>query len=150
MSSPRSTTSYFFSLQAAVADALAGLEVELVAVPRADEMHLVGERLPLIGAVLGDHVDHLVDHDPLAGRPAGMDAVVTVGVIGAALVEDADLLASGDDDAAVAVVEIGGLGDEAFGHGRLLLDNHSIPGGPMGRGERPNPRWFSQPCRALL
>ena len=37
--------------QPAVADAFAGLELVFVAVPRADEMHVVGECLALIGAV---------------------------------------------------------------------------------------------------
>src|SRR5262249_57620923 len=46
----------FLQLEPPVADAFAGLELVLVAVPRADEMHLVGEDLPLIGAVGADHV----------------------------------------------------------------------------------------------
>ena len=89
---------------------------ELVAVPRADEMHLVGEGLPLIGAVLGDHVDHPVDHQALAGRPAGMDAVVAVGEVGAVLAEHADFRLSRDHDPPVAVLHLGRLGNEAFGH----------------------------------
>src|SRR5262245_10517110 len=109
----------FLQTQPPVADAFAGPELELVAVPRADEMHLVGEGLPLIGAIGGDHVDHAVDHDALAGRSAGMDAVVAVSEIGAVLVEHADLRVSGDDDAPVAVLHLGRLGNEAFGHGSL-------------------------------
>src|SRR5262250_1346685 len=73
-------------LEPPVADALAGLELELVAVPGTDEMHLVRERLALIAAVGCDHVDHLVDHHALAGRAAGMDAVIAVCEIRAVLV----------------------------------------------------------------
>src|SRR5262245_43643038 len=76
----------FLQLEPPVADAFAGLELVLVAVPRADEMYLVGEDLPLIGAVGGDHVGHAVDHDALAGRSAGMDAIVAVSEIGTFLV----------------------------------------------------------------
>ena len=41
----------------AVADHLAGLQVVFLAVPRADEMHLVAELLALVGAVRVDDVD---------------------------------------------------------------------------------------------
>src|SRR6516164_3367493 len=61
-----------FQSQPPVADAFAGLQLVFITVPRADEMDLVRERLALIGAVRRDHVDHAVDHEPLAGRPAGM------------------------------------------------------------------------------
>src|SRR5262245_2046999 len=111
----------FLQTQPPVADAFAGLELELVAVPRADEMHLVGEGLALIGAVGRDHVDHAVDHDALAGRPAGMDAYVAVGEIRPILVEHADLGVAGNHDAAVAVLHLGRLGNEAFGHGGSSL-----------------------------
>src|ERR1700730_12190686 len=107
--------------QPPVADAFAGFELVLVAVPGTDEMPLVGERLPLIAAVRRDHVDHPVDHQALAGRPAGMDAVVAVGEIVAVLVEHADLRLPGDDDAPVAVPHFRRLGDEAFRHGLSSL-----------------------------
>src|ERR1700730_14392673 len=107
--------------QPPVADAFAGFELVLVAVPGTDEMHLVGERLPLIAAVRRDHVDHPVDHQALAGRPAGMDAVVAVGEIVAVLVEHADFRLPGDDDAPVAVPHFRRLGDEAFRHGLSSL-----------------------------
>src|SRR5207247_1077759 len=106
----------FAQFQPPVADAFAGLEVVFIAVPRAGEMHLVGECLPLIGAVRRDHVHHLVDDDAFAGRPAGMDAIIAVGVVGAVLAKHADLVPPGDHDAAVAILHVGGLGDEGFGH----------------------------------
>ena len=116
MSSPRRTTSNFFSFSLAVAHALAGLEIVFVAVPRADEMHLVGERLALVGAILGDQIDDLVDQDSFAGRTAGMDAVIAVGVIGAAVVKNADLVLAGGHDAPVALGQFRCLGDKPFCH----------------------------------
>src|SRR5215467_1107392 len=106
----------FAQLEPAVGGALAGLDVVLVAVPRADEMQLVGEGLALVGAVGPDDVDHLVDQDSLAGGSAGVQAVVAVGVIVAVLEEHADLVLAGNDNATVAVLELGGLGDKALGH----------------------------------
>src|SRR6516225_4382857 len=106
-----------FQSQPPVADAFAGLQLVFITVPRADEMNLVGERLPLIGAVRRDHVDHAVDHEPLAGRAAGMDASVAVGEVGAVLVEHADFGVSSNDDAPIAVLHLGRLGNEAFRHG---------------------------------
>jgi hypothetical protein len=80
-------------------------------------VHLVREGLALIGLVRCDDVHDLVDQHALAGRPARMNAVVAVGVVGPALAEDADLLPAVDHDAPVAVLELGRLGDEAFRHG---------------------------------
>src|SRR5215472_15911477 len=108
-----------FQPQPPVADAFAGLQLVFITVPRADEMDLVRERLALIGAFRRDHVDHAVDHEPFAGRPAGMDAGVAVGEIGAVLVEHADFRVSGNDDAPIAVLHLGRLGNEAFRHGQL-------------------------------
>src|SRR6516162_1368279 len=110
----------FFQSQPPVADAFAGLQLVFITVPRADEMNLVGERLPLIGAVHRDHVDHAVDHEPLAGRSAGMDTSVAVGEVGAVLVEHADFRVSSNDNAPIAVLHLGRLGNEAFRHGALL------------------------------
>src|SRR5471030_497031 len=106
----------FAQLEFAVADAFAGLDVVFVAVPRADEVHLVAVGLALIGAVGGKYVDHVVDHHAFAGRPALVQASVAVGVVRAAVVEHADFAAPRVDDAAVAVGEFGGLGNEPFGH----------------------------------
>src|SRR6516164_11476629 len=106
----------FLQLQPAVADALAGGEFVFVAVPGADEMHFVGKRLPLVGAVLGNEIDDLIDQNAFAGRPAGMNAVIGVGVVGAAVVKHADLVIAGGNDAAVAFGQVRGLGDEPLCH----------------------------------
>src|SRR6516162_2530100 len=106
-----------FQSQPPVADAFPGLQLVFITVPRADEMNLVRERLALISAVRRDHIDHAVDHEPLAGRPAGMDAGVAVGEVGAILVEHADFRVSGNDDAPITVLHLGRLGNEAFRHG---------------------------------
>src|SRR5262245_48837082 len=82
----------FAQFQFPVTDALAGLEVVFIAVPRAGEMHLVGEPLPLIGAVVAQDVLDLVDQDTLASRAAGMQAIIAVSVIGAVLEKYADLV----------------------------------------------------------
>ena len=79
-------------------------------------MHVIAEHLALIGAVGRDHVLDPVDHDSLAGRTAGVGAVIAVGVIGAVLAEHADFLLAGNDDAPVAVLQVGGFGNKAFGH----------------------------------
>src|SRR5262245_9639737 len=110
-----------FQPQPSVADAFAGLQLVFITVPRADEMNLVRERLALISAVRRDHVDHAVDHEPLTGRPAGMDASVAVGEVGAVLVEHADFRVSSNDDATIAVLHLGRLGNEAFRHGGSSL-----------------------------
>src|SRR5215831_14014583 len=110
-----------FQSQPPVADAFAGLQLVFITMPRADEMNFVRERLPLIGAVRRDHVDHAVDHEPFAGRPAGMDASVAVGEVGAVFVEHADFRVSRHDDASIAVVHLGRLGNEAFRHGGSSL-----------------------------
>src|SRR5262245_30938694 len=115
-----------FQPQPPVADAFAGLQLVFITVPRADEMDLVRERLALIGAVRRDHVDHAVDHEPLAGRPAGMEAGVAVGEVGAVLVEHADFRVSSDNDATIAVLHLGRLGHEAFRHGQLPRAHSSM------------------------
>src|SRR6202522_4062280 len=86
-------------LHLGIAHALAGLEIVFVAVPRADKMHLVGEGLALIGTIRRDDIDYLVDHDAFACRPAGMNAVVAVGIVAAALMKHADLVLAGGDNA---------------------------------------------------
>src|SRR5262245_50828844 len=77
----------FAELEPAVADAFAGLEIVLVAVPGAGEVHIIGELLPLIGAVGVQNVYHLVDQDAFARRPASVHAVVGIGVVGTVLEE---------------------------------------------------------------
>src|SRR5438067_9125073 len=106
----------FAKLQAAVAGAFAGLDVVFITMPGADEMQLVGKGLAFIGAIGGDDVHHFVDQDAFARRAAGMDAIIAVGVILPVLEEHADLVLAGDHDPALAILEIGRLGDKAFGH----------------------------------
>src|ERR1051326_8966697 len=103
-------------LELAVAAEFAGLHVVFVAVPRADEVQVVAEGLPLVGAVGRHDVDHLVDQQALAGRSTLVDAQIAVGVEAAAGEEHADLVASGGDDAPVSVGHLRRLGDEPFGH----------------------------------
>src|SRR5262245_52300106 len=93
-----------FQPQPPVGRALAGLDVVLVTVPRADEMRLaVGEAVAVPGAVRPEHILDLVHDDALAGWPALMNAQVLVGVEAALPVEDADLCPVVGDDAALAV-----------------------------------------------
>src|SRR6266849_203471 len=106
----------FAQLELAVADAFAGLELVFVAMPRTDEMHLIAERLAVISAVGGDEIDHPVDEQSFAGRPARMQAVVAVGIECVVLEEHPDLVWPGGDDPAVAVRQLVGLGDKPFGH----------------------------------
>src|SRR5260370_33015547 len=70
--------------QLAVADALTGLEIVFVAVPRADEMRFVAIGLALVEAVLVDHVDNVLRDHAFAGRSALVPAGVAVGVDSAA------------------------------------------------------------------
>src|SRR5258708_19547087 len=105
-----------FQSRPPVADAFARLQLVLVTVPRADEMNLVRERLALIGAVRRDHIDHAVDHEPLAGRPASMHAGVAVGEVRATLVEPADFLVSSNADAPIALFHLAPLPNEPSRH----------------------------------
>src|SRR5215471_6953501 len=88
----------FAQPEPAVAHAFAGLELVLIAMPRAYEMHLVAERLPLIRAVGRNEIDHAVDQQTFASRPARMEAIIAVGVKRAILEEHPDLVAAGGDD----------------------------------------------------
>ena len=55
-------------------------------------MQLIRKGLPLIGTIGCDNVDDLVDQNALAGGTAGMNAIVTVGVIRSPVAEDPDLV----------------------------------------------------------
>src|SRR5689334_9105696 len=104
-------------LELAVGDAFAGLDVVLVAVPRADEVRLgVGEVEALRGLVGQDPLFDLGDDQALAGRAALVQAVIAVGVELAAVLEHADLGVADEHDAAVAVLELGCLANELLGH----------------------------------
>src|SRR5262249_58502485 len=74
-------------LQLAIADALAGADVVLVAVPGTDEVQLVGEFLALVGLVRRDEVFHAGDDVACAGLASSLLVVVAVGVVGAGLRE---------------------------------------------------------------
>ena len=77
---PSCTTLYFRSLSCG-RHAFAGLHVVFHAVPGTDEMHLgVGEVEPARGLVGHDPLLDLGDGQPLAGRPALMQAEIAVGV----------------------------------------------------------------------
>src|SRR5262245_40540763 len=104
-------------LELAVGDALAGLDVVLVAVPRADEVRLgVGEVHALRGLVGHDPLFDLGDDQALAGRAALVEAVVAVGVKFAAVLEHADLGVADEYNAANAVLELGCLANDLFSH----------------------------------
>src|SRR5262245_30985140 len=75
-----------------IAGMAAGADVELEAVPGADDMHLrLGEHLALAGAVVGDDFLDLGDHLALASRAAHVRAMVEIGVELAVELEHADL-----------------------------------------------------------
>src|SRR5215475_2982194 len=94
-------------LETPVADELAGLEVVFVAVPGADEMHLVvGEIEPARRLVGHDPLFHLGDDQAFAGRAALVQADIAVGVELAVVLEHADFAIADEDDAAVAVVDL--------------------------------------------
>src|SRR5258708_7638343 len=114
-----------FQSQPPVADAFARLQLVLVTVPRADEMNLVRERLALIGAVRRDHIDHAVDHEPLAGRPASMHAAVAVGDAHPPLVHHADFPLPSTHTAPLPAFHLARLGNEAFPHSGQLPRAHS-------------------------
>src|SRR5215211_1596774 len=112
----------------AVADELAGPEVVFVAVPGTHEVHLaVGEVEPARGLVRHDPLFHLGNDQAFAGGPALMQADIAVGIELAVVPEHADLAISGEDDAALAIVDFRSLTDKLLGHssptlpGRLLL-----------------------------
>src|SRR6185312_4197548 len=68
-----------FQLQAAVRRAFTGLEIVIVAVPRAHEMNFIlGETLALPGPVGREHVLDLVHDDAFAGGAALVHAQVLV------------------------------------------------------------------------
>src|SRR5260370_26036500 len=81
----------FAQLELAVGDAFAGLDIILIAVPRAHEVELgIGEIQALRGLIGHDALFHLSDGQPLAGRSALVQAVVAVGIKGAVFPEHTD------------------------------------------------------------
>src|SRR5262249_57511173 len=89
---------------------LGGLDVICVAVPGTHEMHFaVREVEPLRGLVGQQPLLDLGDGEALAGGAALVQAEIAVGVELTLVPEYADLVVSGEDDSAVAVLELPGV-----------------------------------------
>src|SRR5262249_8938343 len=117
-----------FEAQIAVARALAGLDVVLVAVPGAHEVRLVGgETLAEPGLVGPEHILDLVHDHAFAARPALAQAEILIGVELALPMKHADLAAIVKHDAAVAFGKVFYLLDEHFRH------VFSVPPAPLQR-----------------
>src|SRR5262245_32181606 len=138
----------FPQLQLPVGDAFAGLHVVFHAVPGADEVHLgVREIEPLRCLVGTQPLLDLGDGETLAGRAALMQAEIAVGVELAFMPEYADLVLTGENDAAIAVLELRDLTDELLGH----ADAPSCLGLEFsGVGFRLYPRFLAFPSRWLF
>src|SRR5262245_26584722 len=107
----------FPQLQPAIRGALARLHVVFIAMPWADEMHLgFGELQTARGPVGQDHLLDLGDGDPLASRPALVQADVAVGIKLPFMPEDTDLPVADKDNAAVTVLEFREFTDELLSH----------------------------------
>ena len=98
----------------------AGPQVELVAVPGADDVH-VGVRpfLPAAGHVLVEDFLDTGENAPLADRPAHVRAVVLVGIEAVADTEHANLDLAAGDHLAAAILELALLADIDQRHRRL-------------------------------
>src|SRR5262245_14219705 len=104
-------------LQFPVGDALAGLHVVFHAVPGADEVHLgLREVETLRGHVGTQPLLDLGDGEALAGRAALVQAEIAVGVELAFVPEHPDLVLTGENDSAVAVLELRDFTDVLLGH----------------------------------
>src|SRR5262245_11358339 len=104
-------------LQFPVGDALAGLHVVFHAVPGTDEVHLgLREVETLRGHVRTQPLLDLGDGEAFAGRAALMQAEIAVGVELAFVPEHPDLVLTGEDDAAIAVLELRDFTDVLLGH----------------------------------
>src|SRR5207244_8913194 len=74
-------------------------EMELVAVPGTDDVHVVAvEGLAVVDAVLVDQLLDLRHHQAFAGGAALVRAIVAVGVVLSAVADDADLNLVGAHD----------------------------------------------------
>src|SRR5262245_50205833 len=104
-------------LEARVGRAFAGEQLVFPAVPGAHDVRvavIVG--LPEIRLVGGQQFDHLALDHALAGRATLMQAIVTVGVIGAGVPVDADLEPVLADDTDVAIAHFHVLTYENLRH----------------------------------
>src|SRR6185437_242926 len=107
----------FLQPDAAVADIHTRLEMKLVGVPRADDVHVVAVViLTEEGAIRRDDIEDLRHADAFADRAALMRAMIAIGVVFAALADDADLDLAGGDDADPAVNDLAILANQYFSH----------------------------------
>ena len=81
----------------------------------------VGEIEPARGLVGHDLLFDLGDGEPLAGRPALVQAEIAIGVVFALLLEHADLVLAHEYDATVAILHFRRLCDELLGHAATNL-----------------------------
>ena len=85
--------------------------------PRADEVHFGLREVEALRCLVGTQpLLDLGDGEALAGRAALMQAEIAVGVELAFVAEDADLVLAGENDPAIAVLELSGLTDVLLGH----------------------------------
>src|SRR5262245_54810724 len=101
-----------------MADMAAGAHVELVAVPRADDV-LIGAARVMDAGALALAIKALLDllhHDALAHRPALVRALVAPGEVFAVAAKHADLDAAGRDDLAAAFGDLVLGGYEQLAH----------------------------------
>src|SRR5262245_29637676 len=104
-------------LQFPVRDALPGLHVVFHAVPGADEMHLGLRKVETLRGHVGTQpLLDLGDGEALAGRAALVQAEIAVGVELAFVSKNADLVLTGEDDSAIAVLEFRDFTDVLLGH----------------------------------
>src|SRR3954470_7244226 len=120
--------------QPQVGDVVAVRQVELIAVPRTDDVH-VGfvEGLAVEDAVLVDEFFHLRHAQALAGRAALVRAIVPVGVILALVADDPDLEFAGPHDAHPALGHFAVPAHQHFGHRPapfdpiVMIPYHMVP-----------------------
>src|SRR5271166_3803512 len=94
-----------FQFHAPVADAFAGLHIVFHAVPGADKVHLaVREEQPHGGLVRAKPLLDFGNGKPFAGRPALMQAKITVGVELALVPKHADLVVADKNDPALSIL----------------------------------------------
>src|SRR4051794_20391868 len=107
----------FLQAQAFVDHVTAIRQMELISVPRADDVHVILiESLAEIAAVLADQIDHLRHAQPLARRSALMRAQIAIGVIFSGVMDDADLDRPGLDHPHAAVGNLAFLANQYLSH----------------------------------
>src|SRR5579885_441972 len=108
-----------------------GGEIELIAVPGADDVALLAKSQPSAFFIRRDDLFDLMKNLALANRAAGVRTDVFVGQHLAASAEDADFEIIEGKNAVIAVGDIAQLPDCNFLHRHppSVLLRHSIPGG---------------------